>query len=207
MSASKNEISKYFDATEYRKIRDDLIFATDIIGEPKIAIDCGCGAGADIEYLLKHGFIVHGFDIEQESILRCKLRFRENENVVLSRSTFLAYDYPRASLVVADASLFFCPPSEFKSVWSKIYECLLPNGVFCGSFLGAEDTMALPGDNPSVFWGEVSAFEEFEIVKLFNGFDVVRFNTHKSSGKTSQGLSHDWHIFQVVAQKPNKQSQ
>ncbi len=61
-----------------------------------------------------------------------------------SRSSFSSFRYPKASLVVADASLFFCPKSEFEGVWRSIFECLYPNGVFCGSFLGLQDTMAGP---------------------------------------------------------------
>ena len=201
---SSEEIAKYFDATESREIREDLVFSVSMVSEPKVAIDCGCGAGADIDYLVRNGFTVYGFDIEQESISRCQSRFNDIDNVVLSKSSFTAFDYPQVSLVVADASLFFCPSSEFKNVWSNIDQCLLPNGVFCGSFLGKEDTMAVPGDNPSVFWPEVTAFEESEVIELFKNFEVLRFKTHKSTGKTPQGVTHNWHIYQVVAQKPNK---
>jgi SAM-dependent methyltransferase len=197
------DIAKYFDATEHREIREDLVFATNIVGEPKIAIDCGCGAGADIGYLARNGFTIYGFDVEQDSVSRCQSRYSGNSDIVLTISSFNDFDYPQASLVVADASLFFCPSSEFKSVWSKIYQCLLPDGVFCGSFLGNEDTMAEPGDNPSVFWPEVTVFKESEVLELFKDFKVLRFQVHKSTGKTSQGVAHNWHIFQVVAQKPN----
>jgi SAM-dependent methyltransferase len=201
---TSEEISQYFDATKYREVRDDLVFSVSKIDEPKIAIDCGCGAGADIEYLSRNGFIVHGFDIEDESISKCQTRFRNNENVFLSKASFSTFEYPDASLIVADASLFFCSPSDFEEVWSNIYHCLLPSGIFCGSFLGNEDTMAVPGDNPSVFWPHVTAFEEAEVIALFRQYEVLRFNTHKSSAVTSQGVPHNWHIFQVVAQKPNK---
>ncbi|HAD32069.1 MAG TPA: class I SAM-dependent methyltransferase [Methylophaga sp.] len=201
---SCEQITKYFDATESRKVRDDLVFSANIVSEPKSAIDCGCGAGADIAYLAEIGFTVHGFDVEQESISRCQSRFSGLDNVFLTKSSFTDFEYPPVSLVVADASLFFCPSSEFRDVWSKIYQCLLPGGIFCGSFLGQEDTMAIPGDNPSVFWPEVTAFEEGEVKELFNNLEVLRFNTHRSTGKTPQGVTHNWHIFQVVAQKPNK---
>ena len=201
---SSEEISKYFDATESREIREDLVFAINMALEPKIAIDCGCGAGADINYLVRNGFTVYGFDVEQESISRCQSRFEGIKNVILSKSSFSTFDYPQASLVVADASLFFCPSSEFKNVWENIYQCLHPNGVFCGSFLGQEDTMAASNNNPSVFWPEVTVFDEPEVRELFKNFEVLRFNIHKSTGKTSQGVTHNWHIFQVVAQKPNK---
>ncbi|MDX1492231.1 MAG: class I SAM-dependent methyltransferase [Pseudohongiellaceae bacterium] len=200
----RKEIAKYYDDTESRSIRDDLIFAASVSVEPKIAIDCGCGAGADINYLLTSGFTVHGFDVDEEAISRCRARFKGNDKVSLARASFDEYDYPKASLVVADASLFFCPRADFKTVWSKIYNCLVPNGIFCGSFLGTQDTMAAPGDNPSVFWPATTAFEEADVRALMKNYEVLRFNTIKSAGKTSQGRAHHWHIYQVVARKPNR---
>jgi trans-aconitate methyltransferase len=121
---SSEEIVKYFDATEFREIREDLVLAVSMVSEPKVAIDCGCGAGADIDYLTRNGFTVYGFDVEQESVSRCQSRFEGIKNVILSQSSFSTFSYPKASLVVADASLFFCPRSEFKSVWENIYQCL-----------------------------------------------------------------------------------
>jgi SAM-dependent methyltransferase len=193
--------SKYFDATANRTIRDDLLFAVERVGEPKIAIDCGCGAGADIGFLISQGFVVHGFDVEEESISRCIARFKDVSGLTLSRSSFSAFNYPKASLLVADASLFFCPRSEFEGVWTKIFECLYPNGVFCGSFLGTEDTMAGPLYNPGDYWPEVTAFEEEEVRALFANFEILRFTVHKSSGVTPAGEPHDWHNFSVVAKK------
>jgi SAM-dependent methyltransferase len=199
---NKEKVTRYFEESETRPIRDDLVFAADITPEPKIAIDCGCGAGADINYLLEKGFTVHAFDIEEESIDRCKSRFNGIDEVILTKASFLDFTYPEASLVVADASLFFCPGSEFKAVWSKIYDCLCPNGLFCGSLLGNEDSMAAPGDNPAVFWPEVSSFEESEVMQLLKGYEILRFKTHRSTGKSPQGFDHNWHLFQIVARKP-----
>ena len=42
---SSTEITEYFDATEDREVREDLVFAVNNVHDPKIAIDCGCGAG------------------------------------------------------------------------------------------------------------------------------------------------------------------
>jgi SAM-dependent methyltransferase len=67
------EISQYYEATVDRDIRSDLLFAVSMVTGPKIAVDCGCGAGADIDYLLENSFKVYGFDIEAESISRCVL--------------------------------------------------------------------------------------------------------------------------------------
>ena len=195
------EIKEYYDATKDREIRSDLNFAVSLVGDPRIAIDCGCGAGADIEYLVATGFKVYGFDIEDEAIARCNKRFKNNNDVILTKADFSSYQYPRTSLVVADASLFFCPKTEFKYVWNNIYECLYPDGIFCGSFLGPEDTMAGPVNNKSTFWPDTSVFYEKEVKEVFKNYDICRFTEHKTSGKTPQGIPHDWHIYSVVARK------
>ncbi len=197
------EIKEYFNATENREIRSDLTFAVNHVGDLKIAIDCGCGAGADIQYLSAMGFKVYGFDIEDESISRCKNRFKNNQDIVLSQAGFNSFEYPRASLVVADASLFFCPKIDFESAWRSIYECLYPKGIFCGSFLGPDDTMAGLEYDKSAFWPDILIFDEKEVREIFKDYEIFRFIEHKSSGKTPQGIAHDWHIFSVVAKKLN----
>jgi len=195
------EKQKYFEATANRDTREDLKNAVSLLGDNKVAIDCGCGAGSDIAFLRSRGFTVHGFDIEEESISRCEARFENDSQVHLSQSCFSSFNYPRASLVVADASLFFCPESEFNEVWSKIVNSLLPNGVFCGSFLGPEDTMASPEYNNEAFWPDVLVFDKHQVKECFKGFDVVSFTEHKKSGVAPGGGVHDWHIFSVVARK------
>lgn len=196
-------IKQYYDATEHREIRSDLAYAVTIVGDPKIAIDCGCGAGADIQYLLAESFKVYGFDIEDESISRCNKRFENNKDVILSKAGFSSYQYPRASLVVADASLFFCSKSEFDYVWSKIDECLYPNGIFCGSFLGPDDTMAGVKYIKNDFWPDKLVLDEKQVREIFKSYEICRFTEHKISGKTPLGIPHDWHIFSVVAKKSN----
>lgn len=131
-----------------------------------------------------------GFDVEQESISRCQSRFEGFEKVILSKSSFGTFDYPKASLVVADASLFFCPPAGFEQVWEMIHECLYSNGIFCGSFLGLENTMARPGNNQSALWSQVTAFEDSEVGELFTTFELLRFRVHKSKGQTPRHWSH-----------------
>jgi len=195
------QIRKYYDSTKDSKVRPDLLLAIEHVDEPKVAIDCGCGAGSDIEQLIKHGFKVYGYDLEEESISRCKERFENNSNVILSRDSFATFDYPRASLVLADASLFFCPKDEFDYVWRKIYACLYTTGIFCGSFLGPDDTMAYSSSSKDSFWPNDLVFNEQETKSNFTNYEICRFTEHKSSGKTEQGLPHDWHIFSVVARK------
>ena len=74
MTPSK-EIMEYYDSTSNRKTRDYLRLAVKLVDGPRVAIDCGCGAGSDIAFLRSNGFLVHAFDIEPESIARCQVRW------------------------------------------------------------------------------------------------------------------------------------
>lgn len=195
------EIVDYFDATEFRDTRNDLKLAVQLVEGPRIAIDCGCGAGSDIAFLRANGFTVHAFDIEQESVERCRRRFGGDDEVRVSQGSFSTFDYPRASLVVADASLFFCPEDEFEHVWASIKESLLLNGVFVGSFLGPEDTMAGPAYDRSAFWPNVFVVNEEDLKSHLEPFELVSFMEHKREGTAPGGGHHQWHIFSVVARK------
>ncbi|MBL4679703.1 MAG: class I SAM-dependent methyltransferase [Pseudomonadales bacterium] len=111
----------------------------------KIAIDCGCGAGRNSEYLRNKGFEVHGFDPDNEAIEICKKQFQDDDKAHFSCDSFSTFKYPSASLVVASMSLFFCPALEFDASWKRITESLSVGGVFCGSFLGPNDSWAKTG--------------------------------------------------------------
>ena len=195
------EILQYLDATENRLVREDLRTAVGLVEGEKLAIDCGCGAGSDIAFLLSQGFKVHAFDIEPEAIARCKARFSGDSGVSLMVSGFQEFTYPSASLVVADASLFFCPPNHFAEVWNKICQCLRPGGVFVGSFLGAQDTMAGPEFDRQAYWPEVLVTEEAQIRQWFEQFNIIGLKENRASGTAPDGRAHNWHIYSVVAKK------
>jgi len=198
---TSREIREYFDATVSRDTRDDLKLGIQLVEGARVAIDCGCGAGSDIAFLRANGFTVHAFDIEEDAIARCRKRFHGDSKVLLSHASFSTFEYPPASLIVADASLFFCPDSEFDDVWDKIREALLPKGVFVGSFLGPEDTMAGPDYDRDAFWPEVLVASEDKVKLWLEDFEIVSFTEHRTSGQTVNGTPHQWHIFSVVAQK------
>ncbi|MFT4721075.1 MAG: SAM-dependent methyltransferase [Candidatus Azotimanducaceae bacterium] len=193
------DINAYYHSTEHSEVRADLSFAISLLSDERIAVDCGCGAGSDIAFLRRNDFTVYAYDIEQASIQRCRKRFKDDGEVLLSHDSFSSFIYPRASLIVADASLFFCPKSEFEHVWSSMRESIKPKGVFCGSFLGPRDTMAGPDHGKDSFWPDVMVFTEAEVRENFTDFEIIKFTEHEVSGETAQGKSHHWHIFSVVA--------
>ena len=201
------EIKEYYDITADRQTRAELLQAVALVNErdasvnsaPKIAIDCGCGAGADIAYLRNQGFVVHGFDLEAESIARCSARFTDDVDVHLSQASFNSFTYPAAVLITADARLFFCPVAEFDAVWAKITTALIPGGIFSGAFLGPKDTMASPDYDKQAYWPDVLTVTEAQLKPKFADFDIISWTEHDFLGQTAQGEPHHWHIFAVVA--------
>lgn len=195
------EISDYFEHTVNRETRDDLKLAVELVSGTKIAVDCGCGAGSDVAFLRESGYYVYAFDSESEAIARCRSRFMHDNSVVLSQDTFNSFNYPAATLVLAESSLFFCPENEFDEVWLKITQSLVTGGVFVGSFLGPEDTMAGPNYKKKVYWPDVLVCSEGKIRHGLQGFEIESFTEHRSSGVAPDGDPHQWHVFSVVARK------
>jgi len=201
MSPSNQKKLDYYSETENRKTRDDLKRAVELVNGPRIAVDCGCGAGSDIAFLRSNGYKVYAFDIEPEAVNRCKTRFASDSEVVLSQDSFSSFSYPKSSLVVADASLFFCSENDFTNVWNKITDSLSPEGVFVGSFLGPEDTMAGPDYDRDAFWPDVMVASEQKVKGWLGDFEIESFTEHKvSDGKPGERAIF-WHVFSVVARK------
>jgi len=201
---ASEQIDEYYNATEHREPRDVLVrAATRVLDrfEQGVAIDCGCGAGSDIRYLRSRGFEVFGFDLEAESIRRCETEFGNDTNVHLFQSSFTDFDYPAANLLVADASLFFCPTAEFPEVWGKISRSLVPGGIFVGGFLGPRDTMASEQYDSAAFWPDVMTVTEHSLKSILTEFEIVHWVEHELDGKTAQGEDHHWHIFAITIQK------
>jgi SAM-dependent methyltransferase len=160
-----------------------------------LAIDCGCGTGADIAFLQGKEYEVFGFDIHEESTRICRERFADNAKVHISQSNFINYSYPESGLVLANASLFFCEPRDFAAVWSKINKAIAVGGVFCGDFMGGKDSWVA---NPEV---TVCPFTEEQIKELFSDFEIVKFSERDSEGSTALGMVKHWHTYQIIAKK------
>ena len=117
------------------------------------------------------------------------------------KDTFISYQYPDSSLVLADASLVFCAENEFDRVWNAIFNSLNTGGIFCGSFVGPNDSMASPDYAEKAYWPNVLVFKKKTLRSKFNEFEILKFTEHNVSGHTPEGLAHEWHVFSVVARK------
>ncbi|ELA3117890.1 class I SAM-dependent methyltransferase [Vibrio vulnificus] len=161
----------------------------------KVAIDCGCGTGSDIKYLTSQGYKVFGFDINPESIAICRDRFGDELNVNVVQSSFCEFEYADASLIIANASLFFVDPAQFQAVWTSIDTSLVKGGVFAGDFMGKNDSWA------NDFHAPITTLAKDELLNLFSNFDIIEFNERDEDGTTMVGDTKHWHIYSVVAVK------
>jgi len=161
----------------------------------KVAIDCGCGVGSDIDYMLQQGYQVHGFDINSDSIAICRDRFGGNPLADVSQHSFENYDYPQCGVVIANSSLFFAEPEAFDTTWQKIESCLVKGGVFAGDFMGTKDSWANNYRSPT------TPLSESRVRSLFDNFEIIRFFERDEQAKTSLGRLKHWHTYSVVAVK------
>ncbi|BFM48770.1 methyltransferase domain-containing protein [Marinomonas sp. THO17] len=161
----------------------------------KVATDCGCGTGCDIEYLERQGFQVHGFDINPDSVAICRDRFGSKSLVNIAESSFESFDYPKSGVVIANSSLFFADPNQFNSTWSNIQSSIEVGGVFAGDFMGLKDSWAENYRSPT------TPLSELEVKGLFSDFEIVSFFERDEKAKTSLGRMKRWHTYSVVAVK------
>lgn len=161
----------------------------------KIAIDCGCGTGSDIYYLGQLGYQIHGFDINPDSISICHDRFSHDPLVDISEASFENFDYPTCGLIVANSSLYFAEPRQFKNTWHSLTSSLVNGGVFAGDFMGKNDSWAANYRSPT------TPLTKLQVLELFDGFEIIRFNERDELGKTALGKMKHWHTFSLVAVK------
>ena len=162
---------------------------------PLEAIDCGCGTGSDIAYLVGCGYRVHAFDAHDKAVRTCTERFAGNPKVVISKNSFENYTYPICSLVIANSSLFFCEQTKFDLAWNRISAALSLGGIFCGDFLGNRDSWA--SDSTRI----QTVLTSNNVAALFSDFQILKWDERDELGVTALGRSKNWHTFTVVARK------
>ncbi|WP_083006567.1 SAM-dependent methyltransferase [Halomonas sp. GT] len=129
----------------------------------RVAVDAGCGAGRDALFMIEHGYSVHAFDKSDKAIARLEEiggRYI-NQTLFPKVSCFERFVYPKTALINACSSLFFCAPGLFASAWQNLTHSLLKGGVFCGHFMGPDDSWAKMGR------GDLSIHAYSDILALF----------------------------------------
>lgn len=191
----------YYQAVAGRPPRETLLAALTRFaaepdaGQPRFAVDLGCGDGRDTVELLRRGWRVLGIDGESAAINQLMARpdiDRERLEVRLMRFEELVL--PTAvDLINASFCLPFCPPQEFPGLWSKLVAALRVGGRFCGQLFGDRDSWAT---DPNI-----SAHTREQLEILLRPFAVEWLEEEEHPGKTALGEEKHWHLFHIVARK------
>ena len=155
------------------------------------AIDLGCGAGNDTEFLVSKGFKVTAIDNNEQvkSILESRNLNSENLNIIID--DFSKIDLPKTDLLNSHFSMHYVK-ENFDGFMKKLLQNVInPNGVFIGNFLGKEDD-----------WNECSTTVEKEkILEYFKDFNIFYFSEEKYYQDATSKKNKFWHVYTVIAQK------
>lgn len=154
------------------------------------AIDLGCGAGNDTEFLISKGFKVTAIDSEEQvkDILDSKNIDKENLDVIIG--DFSKIEIPKADLIFANMSLFFVK-DNFEEFLKNLLGKVNKKGFVVANFLGKEDD-----------WnGTKTTIEKEKLLEYFKYFDINYFSEEKYYSKTALGENKFWHVYTVMAQK------
>ena len=186
----------FYDAVADRPPHDTVVEALDRFeyeGRVGFAVDLGCGDGRETVELVRRGWRVLAIDAEPEAIERLRRRV-EPSKVETAVARFEDAVWPDADLVNAGFSLPFCPPAHFDAVWRRIRRSLVPGGRFSGQLFGDRDGWA--GERDVTFHAPADA------ERLFDGLELERFEEVEVDGQTAVGDPKHWHLYHVVARRP-----
>ena len=153
------------------------------------AIDLGCGAGNDTEFLISKGFKVTAIDSENQvrDILDRKIINKANLNVIID--DFSKIEIPRADLILANMSLFFVN-DNFDKFLKNLLERINKKGFIVANFLGKEDN-----------WKETkTTIEKEKLLEYFKDFEINYYSEEKYYRNTALGKNKFWHVYTKIAQ-------
>jgi tellurite methyltransferase len=193
--------SDYYRALEGRQPRPLFLAALarfnpqHILSAMPLAIDLGCGDGAESVALLQSGWRVLALDQEATAIesVRARVASEQQARLATTICSFEELSLPPAAFIYAGFSLPFCAPAHFAHLWTTIVGSLLPAGRFAGHFFGVRDSWASH---------RTMTFHTAEEVQgLFaDSFTLEFFQEVEEDGKAFSGPKH-WHLFEVIARK------
>lgn len=154
------------------------------------AIDLGCGAGNDTEFLISKGFKVTAIDKHEQVKEIINNKKINNEKLDIVIGDFSKIDIPNADLILANMSLFFVK-DNFVVFLKSLLEKVNNNGFFIANFLGKEDD-----------WnGNKTTLEKEELLNYFKKYKIEYFSEEKYYKDTALGVNKFWHKYNIIAQK------
>jgi len=182
---------KHYEDTKSKPPSKLLLDALAFVQNKSKALDLGAGALVASKYLLSLGFEVTAVDIEQfkETIIDDKFRFIQ--------SNFKEYEFSESNfdLITAQFSLPFNGTIGFDTLWENIISSLTPGGIFTGQLFGLNDEWNVP-DSKLVFHSRQ------QVEYLLSGMEILKLEEIDKDGKLANGYPKHWHIFHIIARRP-----
>ena len=155
------------------------------------AIDLGCGAGNDTEFLISKGFKVTSIDNNKQVNSILKSRDLNGENLKIIIGDFSKIELPKVDLVNANFSMHYVKENFDEFVVNLLQNVINPQGVFIGNFLGKEDE-----------WKETfTTVEKERLLEYFKDFNFFYFSEEKYYQDTARKKNKYWHVYSIIAQK------
>lgn len=155
------------------------------------AIDLGCGAGNDTEFLISKGFEVTAIDNNEQVKSILESRNLNSEKLKIILGDFSKIELPKADLVNANFSMHYVKENFDEFIVNLLQNVINPKGVFIGNFLGKEDE-----------WKETfTTVEKEKLLDYFNGYNILYFSEEKYYQDTARKKNKYWHVYTIIAQK------
>jgi len=160
-----------------------------------VALDLGCGTGAEAEYLAQNGMMVDAID-KSEAVAKAAKERCQGLTVDVIQGDFLEFqlrpDY--YTLAVAINSLPFVKKVDCVALLKNVQAAIRPGGAVIFAVFGPEHAWAAREDMS--FW-TLAEFKE-----LWSGWDVLAMNEFKGISPLASGTEIFQHRIQVIAKKP-----
>jgi tellurite methyltransferase len=160
-----------------------------------VAVDLGCGSGADTLELLRRGWKVHCVDADPEGLemLKSKVPPEFMGKVRTYTERIESFPFPECDLVWASYAFPFCPAANWEAMVRKATSALRPKGRIAGDVFG--DKHAWAGE------ADVLTLSETNLRIALSALDVEAFDIENGYRVSGSEITR-WHSFGFSACKP-----
>lgn len=160
-----------------------------------VALDLGCGAGAEAEFLAKEGMMVDAID-KSETVAKAAKERCQGLTVDVIQGDFLEFQLRPEyySLAVAINSLPFVKKTDCVALLKNVQAAIRPGGAVLLAVFGPDHAWA---ERPDMSFWTLDEFKE-----LWSGWDVLAMNEFKGVSPLASGTEIFQHRIQVIAKKP-----